>query len=138
MCDKIILLRHTVFECYTQYASVYFFLGHPVHMKLFPLLYWKLSYIFPFCFTGFGLIYAQNSTEVDIQPYLLLANTFDIRRLNFDGTDYRFLIGSLSGTVAMDYDYTTGYLYWSHTREQTKIISRQVGHLDGRIKCKQK
>ena len=71
---------------------------------------------------------AQDSSEGDddddIRPYLLLANTFDIRRLNFDGTDYRFLTGGLSGTVALDYDYSTGYMYWSHSDGQTKKISR--------------
>ncbi|XP_072044705.1 low-density lipoprotein receptor-related protein 6-like [Amphiura filiformis] len=76
---------------------------------------------------GFTPGSSQDSSEdheTSIKPYLLLANTFDIRRLNFDGTDYRFLTAGLSETVALDYDYSTGYMYFSHNDGQTTKISR--------------
>ncbi|XP_077996430.1 low-density lipoprotein receptor-related protein 5-like [Glandiceps talaboti] len=59
------------------------------------------------------------------EPYIIFANSIDIRRLNFDGTNYDQIVGGLQNVVALDYDIATGYIYWSdhilHKIQRAKI-----------------
>nr|XP_006816817.1 PREDICTED: uncharacterized protein LOC102807105 [Saccoglossus kowalevskii] len=62
---------------------------------------------------GILLVTVQAQQQFQPEPYLIFANSFDIRKLNFDGTNYRRLVEGLLNVVALDYDYASGYIYWS-------------------------
>ena len=51
------------------------------------------------------------------EDFLLLSTDVDIRRISFDASHYRVVISELKRVVALDYDFSTGYLYWSDVQE---------------------
>ena len=48
-----------------------------------------------------------------VVPYLLFANTVDIRRINLDATNYRYVVRGLSNVVGIDFDLNKNEVYWS-------------------------
>ena len=49
--------------------------------------------------------------------FLLFSNSNDVRRISFDASNYTVVIPELKAVVALDYDFSTGYLYWSDVQE---------------------
>ena len=51
--------------------------------------------------------------------YLIFANRQDIRRILFDSSDYTELIPGQRGAIALDYDFDTGYIFWTDVINET-------------------
>lgn len=51
--------------------------------------------------------------------YLIFANRQDIRRILFDSSDYTELIPGQRGAIALDYDFDTGYVFWTDVINET-------------------
>ncbi|XP_065904062.1 pro-epidermal growth factor-like [Dysidea avara] len=49
----------------------------------------------------------------EIEAFLLFVSTYDIHRVNFDGTGHQTIVSGLSNGVAIDFDYFNGRIYWS-------------------------
>lgn len=47
------------------------------------------------------------------QPFIIFANTVDIRRINLDATGYRYVVRGLTNVVGLDFDIKTQTIYWS-------------------------
>ena len=45
--------------------------------------------------------------------FLIFANRHDIRNLTFDSSDYTELIPGQKGAIALDFDFSRGYIYWT-------------------------
>lgn len=51
--------------------------------------------------------------------YLIFANRQDIRRILFDSSDYTELVPGQRGAIALDYDFDSGYIFWTDVINET-------------------
>lgn len=53
------------------------------------------------------------SSSFSPEPFIIFGNTVDIRRVNFDGTGYEYIVRGLTNVVGLDFDIKTHMIYWS-------------------------
>ena len=51
--------------------------------------------------------------------YLIFANRQAIRRILFDSSDYTELVPGQRGAIALDYDFESGYIFWTDVANET-------------------
>ena len=52
------------------------------------------------------------------EGFLIFANRHDIRRILFDASDYGEVIPDQQGAIALDYDFDSGYIFWTDVVEE--------------------
>ena len=52
------------------------------------------------------------------EGFLIFANRHDIRHLTFDSSDYTQLVPGLQGAIALDFDFLSGYIFWTDVIEE--------------------
>ena len=50
--------------------------------------------------------------------FLIFANRYDIRQLAFDSSYYEELVPDQKGAVALDFDFNSGYIFWTDVIEE--------------------
>ena len=65
------------------------------------------------CHGNYDLVNKRTCRARGQQAYLLFSNDFDIRRMNFDGTGYKYVKRSLSRVYALDIHYAKGKVYYA-------------------------
>lgn len=85
----------------------------------------------------------QATETANVVPYLLFANTVDIRRINLDATNYRYVVQGLNNVVGIDFDLNKNEVYWSDVSRKkiqkqpinggtiTDIITDKLGTPEG-------
>lgn len=64
------------------------------------------------CFASLQLI--ESHVNFTGEPgFLIFANRQDIRRILFDSSDYTELVPGQRGAIALDYDFESGYIFWT-------------------------
>ncbi|XP_053386538.1 low-density lipoprotein receptor-related protein 1-like isoform X2 [Mercenaria mercenaria] len=62
-------------------------------------------------------------TSEEGQAYLLVSNRYHIKKVNFDRT-MESIVGNLTHSVAIDFDYKEQKLYWTDIHSQSSTINR--------------
>ena len=52
------------------------------------------------------------------EGFLIFANRHDIRHLTFDSSDYTQLVPGQKGAIALDFDFSSGYIFWTDVIEE--------------------
>uniref|UniRef100_A0A3P9KCX4 EGF-like domain-containing protein n=1 Tax=Oryzias latipes TaxID=8090 RepID=A0A3P9KCX4_ORYLA len=65
----------------------------------------------------------------DVEPYLIFANRYYLRKLNLDGSNYTLIKQGLNNAVALDFHYAEQMIYWTDVTTQGSMIRRM--HMNG-------
>ncbi|KAJ7378683.1 hypothetical protein OS493_021987 [Desmophyllum pertusum] len=66
------------------------------------------------CREGYYMEPNHRSCKATGEPgFLIFANRQDIRRILFDSSDYTELVPEQRGAIALDYDFESGYIFWT-------------------------
>uniref|UniRef100_A0A3Q2CY79 Low density lipoprotein receptor-related protein 1Ab n=1 Tax=Cyprinodon variegatus TaxID=28743 RepID=A0A3Q2CY79_CYPVA len=65
----------------------------------------------------------------EVEPYLIFANRYYLRKLNLDGSNYTLIKQGLNNAVALDFHYAEQMIYWTDVTTQGSMIRRM--HMNG-------